>query len=226
MPSALIHRLFGFKWWFNLLPKGHLLIDLSFLGCCACGCLLAHEKRFTEFRWWEFDEKWMQWYHEVQGGINSKFLLLVVFFGIKHLLKSSIFSIQHLQAPLVLQPTTLIMKTFSIISLAVLGYPIVAATSIPRSARKCVEYSIPLTVTAPNLVPAFPIFKDSFDVVDLVNQAARRDVDEAFHPFPLSDPPIVTANVTIAATFCTPKYPNGYEKTVLLASHGLGFDRR
>jgi len=62
-------------------------------------------------------------------------------------------------------------------------------------------------------------------VVEFLTEIARKDSAEVFHP--LSGVKNVTDTYEVAATFCTPKKTKGgKEKTVLLATHGLGYDRR
>ncbi|KAF2835443.1 alpha/beta-hydrolase [Patellaria atrata CBS 101060] len=89
----------------------------------------------------------------------------------------------------------------------------------------CKDVSIPITVTSENFVWGLPTFKDNFDVAEILFEVARDDSAEAFHPF------IGTRNETatyrIEGTVCTPMVKTQQrENTLLIATHGLGYDRR
>ncbi|KAF2728929.1 alpha/beta-hydrolase [Polyplosphaeria fusca] len=88
----------------------------------------------------------------------------------------------------------------------------------------CKDYTITDKVTSENLIWAQPKFKDNYDVAAWLFNETRKDSRQVFHPF--ADPENVTAEYTLAGTFCKPKKMNGNETTVLLATHGLGYDRR
>ena len=88
----------------------------------------------------------------------------------------------------------------------------------------CQDYSIPVSVTSQVLIPNYPRFSDDFDVVDFVNTLLSRDAKASFVPF--CRVKNVTALYEIAATICSPCKNTRKEKTLLLASHGLGYDRR
>jgi hypothetical protein len=68
--------------------------------------------------------------------------------------------------------------------------------------------------------------QNNFDVVDLVTDLARKDSSVVFHP--VSRVENATAEYTINGTFCSPKklLGKGRERTVLLATHGIGYDGR
>jgi hypothetical protein len=98
---------------------------------------------------------------------------------------------------------------------------------ISSDTRVCQEFVIPLNVTSHVFVTKYPAFKDNFDVVGFVDDMARRDSNTIFTPFGV--PPVlknVTASYTIGAAVCIPKGAIGKDQTLLLASHGLGYDRR
>ncbi len=88
-------------------------------------------------------------------------------------------------------------------------------------AKTCSEYTIPVTTTSTNLIWAKP-FTNNFDVVDFVTDIASRTASTDFHPYNGSY--TATANYSISATFCTPTGKNN--GILLLATHGLNFDRR
>ena len=90
-------------------------------------------------------------------------------------------------------------------------------------AKSCQFYDIPITVTSTNLVYGIPPFQDNFDIGGLVDTFTSRTPPTAS---PFSGTTNVTANYTIAATFCSPGHgeANTHQSTVLIATHGLGFD--
>ena len=100
--------------------------------------------------------------------------------------------------------------------------------SIPKSyvppGAECEDYTIPITVTSNNYQWVGPQWKDDFGFIDFVSTASSR-LDAGF-PSPVGAFVSETASYAIAATFCTPKRPNDNSKTILLATHGLAFDRR
>ncbi|KAH8726413.1 Alpha/Beta hydrolase protein [Phaeosphaeriaceae sp. PMI808] len=94
------------------------------------------------------------------------------------------------------------------------------------SAAHCVDYVIPIAVASENLISNLTKFRDNFDLVDFIFEYVRKDSNVTFHPWKGSEN--VTASYEISGTFCSPKTPagNGREKTVLLTTHGLAYDRR
>jgi len=92
------------------------------------------------------------------------------------------------------------------------------------SAAQCVSYTIPLTITSENFVFNITKFKNDLDLAHVITDIARKDSNATFHP--VSGVENVTAQYSISGTFCSPKTPsgNGREKTVLLATHGIGYD--
>jgi hypothetical protein len=96
--------------------------------------------------------------------------------------------------------------------------------SITTTPRECQEYTIPVNVSATVFVPNFARIKDNFDVIDFGFSLARRDYKTAFVPFPGTRN--VTVSYEISGTICSPVQSAGKNKTLLLATHGLGYDRR
>ncbi|MCJ1451432.1 hypothetical protein MMC28_001769 [Mycoblastus sanguinarius] len=87
----------------------------------------------------------------------------------------------------------------------------------------CIEYMIPVNLTA--AVSNFNGTKwtDNAGLTDFVTDFVGRVPG---FPSPLSTPQNVTSHFTIGSTFCTPKIANtSHADTVILASHGFGFDR-
>ncbi|KAF2831172.1 alpha/beta-hydrolase [Ophiobolus disseminans] len=94
------------------------------------------------------------------------------------------------------------------------------------SVAQCVPYTIPISITSQNLVFNFTQFKNDLDVAYIITEITRKDSNVTFHP--VSGIKNVTTTYSISGTFCSPKKPsgNGREKTVLLATHGIGYDGR
>jgi len=88
----------------------------------------------------------------------------------------------------------------------------------------CTDYTVTETITYPALQWATTRFADNHDVVALLADLSSKDG--------LSTPPFggkenTTKTFEIAGTFCKPvSEKDGKETTVLVATHGLGFDRR
>lgn len=88
----------------------------------------------------------------------------------------------------------------------------------------CTDYSVKQDLTTENYVYSFPPFASNFDVASFLFNLSRKDYATAFHP--LAGTVNVTKEYQVEGTFCTPKSKNGKENTVLLATHGVAFDRR
>lgn len=93
-----------------------------------------------------------------------------------------------------------------------------------HSSRVCQDYIIPVNITSLVYTAIYPPFQDNYDVVGFVNNLARRDTNATAPTFSCATS--VSAEYNIGATFCTPKSGANEEKTVLLATHGLKYDRR
>lgn len=96
-------------------------------------------------------------------------------------------------------------------------------TFVPNGA-KCQEYTIPVTVTSENRPWVAPRWTDNYGFIDVASTLSSRTT--AGFPVPYGDPVNQTASYSISATFCTPQKAGQQSKTVLLATHGLAFDRR
>ena len=99
-----------------------------------------------------------------------------------------------------------------------------ASGYVPAGA-KCRDFMIPVNVTSLNYPWIAPKWTDDFGFIDFASIATSRT--DYITPPPIGAPVLETADYTIGATFCTPKgKPNANAGKVLLATHGLGFDRR
>jgi hypothetical protein len=108
----------------------------------------------------------------------------------------------------------------SLLSLTALaqGSPVLPVKNV----KSCQDYTIPLTVTTLNLKWALDPLETNEDAAAYSIQGARRDAMTVFQPV---TPPSAseTTVYTVAGTFCQPT--SGGNGTVLLATHGGGYDR-
>lgn len=88
----------------------------------------------------------------------------------------------------------------------------------------CTDYTVEEKVTWNKAIWGLPKPKNNFDIAALRISAGALDGSAEFHPF--SGYENLTSTYQLAGTFCTPSKKAGKEKTVLLASHGGGYDRR
>lgn len=110
-----------------------------------------------------------------------------------------------------------------------------SAPSYPLSSQSmekigdCIDYQIPVMTRTEALVWDLPKFSNNFDVSAFILSLILRTTGPDVIPFkPFSGSRSVTGNYTIGATFCSPKNSSkgGHDQTVLLATPGLGYDRR
>lgn len=85
----------------------------------------------------------------------------------------------------------------------------------------CRDYSIPVTVISENLQWTGPRWTDDYELVDFLTVSASRSSAS-----PYGNATEESGSYTIGATFCAPKNGGAKAKTVLVATHGLGYDRR
>ena len=89
----------------------------------------------------------------------------------------------------------------------------------PRDAD-CQDYWIPVEIQSDNYGFNATRWQTDYDLEDFLSIATTRA--GANYPSPLDGPKSENATFQIAASFCTPKTKNGKEKTVILATHGIG----
>jgi len=106
------------------------------------------------------------------------------------------------------------------ISALVLGLPALIGAAAPSS--NCVPLTIPLTVTANNSVWDIQRVDNTIDVVDWV-----WDVDTWSHANKSRElgKVSITAEFNISAALCVPE-GGAKSDILLLASHGVGFDKK
>jgi hypothetical protein len=97
-----------------------------------------------------------------------------------------------------------------------------AAANPTNSFKQCKDYVLPVTTSTFNYIWNLPELETDYDAIALTTDLGRWDSNVSFHPIVTGAP--ATASYQIAGTFCTPT--KGGSGTVLLASHGFGFDRR
>ena len=89
----------------------------------------------------------------------------------------------------------------------------------------CTDFTITKTVTSAQFAFAPPKFENNYDVVGFLEGLASSAKAPSSSPLiPPTKP--TTKDYTISATFCTPKHKKGKEGTVLVATSGLGYDKR
>ncbi|KAK4174516.1 alpha/beta-hydrolase [Triangularia setosa] len=112
--------------------------------------------------------------------------------------------------------STVLLAAASLLAAANAGVP-----------KTCNDYKIPISFTSVNAVFGLDPFQTDFDVANFVTTIASRTPEisgSVLSPFSLN----VTETHTISATFCRPghgKPDPKVENTVLIATHGLNFDR-
>jgi hypothetical protein len=108
-------------------------------------------------------------------------------------------------------------------SLAIGTFLVTLAVTNPTPSRKqCTDYVVPITTSTTDYTWGLPELFTDYDATALTTDLGRWDSNASFHP--ISGAAFGTASYNISGTFCAAS--NGGSETVLLASHGFGFDRR
>lgn len=102
-----------------------------------------------------------------------------------------------------------------------------ASTVSASDAKTCYDYEIPVEVTAPYYKFIYSHWRDNLQLTDFIASAISRNAPTALTPFLFAKPVNKTSKYTISATFCSPEadYAAANTETVLLATHGIGFDK-
>jgi hypothetical protein len=147
---------------------------------------------------------------------------------VQYVYRYKITSLQYISLPSYHQHTHITMQSSLLLKSSVLSLLTLASslptTTFQENTRTCQEYIIPINTTSVEAIPAFKPFKDNFDVVDFVNKIAARDAAKSFAPF--SGTRNATHSYNISGTICWPTVKTEQAKTILLATPGLGFDKR
>ena len=116
-----------------------------------------------------------------------------------------------------------IVLSFSAISATTAHYQYHSPSYVPVKAE-CRHHTIPVTVTSENYQWTGQRWTDDYELTDFLTVASSRP--SAGIPPPYGNLTEETESYKIGATFCTPKRGGTKAKTVLLATHGLTYDRR
>lgn len=84
----------------------------------------------------------------------------------------------------------------------------------------CFDFKAPITVTAPSYMPAFSVFANHFDAVQLLVDISSRVTDGTITPFTESKD--VTVTITIDASFGTEEINPKASQDVQIQTHGVG----
>ncbi|KAF2099701.1 alpha/beta-hydrolase [Rhizodiscina lignyota] len=87
----------------------------------------------------------------------------------------------------------------------------------------CIDYEIPVVVSTKGVEWIGPKRTDNYGLIDFVFLSSTRP--EANFTPPVTGPVDINGTYTISGTFCSPKTKCEHSNTVLLATHGLGYDR-
>ena len=120
----------------------------------------------------------------------------------------------------------LLAATLSLYTSTALSNPVPRADSddtyVLPSNGDCSDFSIKETITAEVPTWDYPHFKDNDDVAAYLGLTAV-----GIDPFSETGDKNITETYTLSGHFCKPKETkDGLEKTVLVATHGSGFDGR
>ena len=86
---------------------------------------------------------------------------------------------------------------------------------------KCINVTIPVTISAESLTLAFPPFQNGYQAEAFIEEVVKRDPSSS----PVSGTKNVTETFSISAQYCVPDTQKK-SKTVQILTHGLGFDKR
>ena len=90
-----------------------------------------------------------------------------------------------------------------------------------KPTKSCQDYTIPITVSSVNYIWGLPDLFTNYDATAFTTNISRWDASTTLNP--ISGGAYQTVSYEISGTFCSPT--KGGSETVLLATHGVGFDR-
>ncbi|MCJ1388010.1 hypothetical protein MMC18_000854 [Xylographa bjoerkii] len=93
-------------------------------------------------------------------------------------------------------------------------------SGVTFGSSKCVNLTIPVTVSAKSLTLAFPPFQNGYQAEAFVEEVVKRDPSSS----PVSGTKNVTETFSIGAQYCVPDTQKK-SKTIQILTHGLGFDK-
>lgn len=88
-------------------------------------------------------------------------------------------------------------------------------------AYSCIDFNVPINVTAPSYIPSFTEFGSHFDSVQFLADLTTRVTEKTASPFSGSEN--VTALFSIDASFCTADDTYSENQDVQILTHGVGF---
>ncbi|EXJ91975.1 hypothetical protein A1O3_00525 [Capronia epimyces CBS 606.96] len=98
------------------------------------------------------------------------------------------------------------------------------ATGVARNPYNCMSFVVPVPVDNVTLVvPPFPDFPDQYAATAFANEVTK----QITFPGPSPDANLTTLTTTfdISAEYCTPATANPKSPTLLILTHGIGFNR-
>ena len=94
-------------------------------------------------------------------------------------------------------------------------------SGVAFGSSKCINFGIPVTVSAESLTLAFPPFQNGYQAEAFLEAVVKRDPSSS----PVSGTKNVTEKFSINAQYCVPD-TRKKSKTIQILTHGLGFDKR
>ena len=121
---------------------------------------------------------------------------------------------------------TMLLQLLSVALAATISSATPLGNPISHPKDSCFDFFVDVPVETVTYTPLFPPFKNQYEATEKLLQTTSRTAPNATSV--LSGPKPLSTTIKIGATYCTPagqEYDQGYD-TVLVLSHGLGFDRR
>lgn len=95
----------------------------------------------------------------------------------------------------------------------------IAFFSVSCAASSCVDWTIPVTITANTYIPTFAPFANNAEAMAWINSVLKRDPSS-----PVSGMKSITKTFDISARYCTPETPFLIE-TLQILTHGASADK-